>query len=253
VTIASVDSKNSIQVLKVRYKKTTDSTWTEQNLTTGVEATITLDKLFEWNIEIVITDKFGTTTYTATVAKGIPIMFLDNVKLSVGIGMFPSGTETLEVADQYLIPLMKKVYAVGDIMMTTTSANPNTRPQLAGTTWAAWGAGRVPIGVGSNGETNYTTGEATGGWDNVALTQAQLPQFQFGFGHHGDEGGSVMRALVANNIQSVSYGNQGNYRPPNGAVGGAGSISQIVWTVGNNQSHENRSKWITCYFWKRTA
>lgn len=44
--------------------------------------------------------------------------------------------------------------------MSVNSTNPS---ELFGGTWVSWVNGRVPIGVGSNGTTNYTTPEITGG------------------------------------------------------------------------------------------
>ena len=240
VTISSVDSKNTTQVLKVRYKKTTVGTWNETNLTSGTEATIVLDKLFEWNIEIVITDKFGTTTYTALVQRGTPIMFLDNVKLSVGIGMFPSGTETLEVADQYLIPIMKKMFAVGDIIMTTNSANPGTRPQLAGTTWAAWGAGRVPVGMGSNGTNTYSTVDATGGSDNNTHNHWTSVSFD----------GSGLYVRTAANGQPRTRVLEASHMAPYGASNVGGNLREDSTF---DETIDVRSAYQTCYFWKRTA
>jgi hypothetical protein len=52
------------------------------------------------------------------------------------------------------------VYPVGAIYMSVNSKSP---AELFGGTWAAWGAGRVPVCIGNNNETNYTTSEATGG------------------------------------------------------------------------------------------
>lgn len=240
VTISSVDSKNATQVLKVRYKKTTVGTWNETNLTSGTEATIVLDKLFEWNIEIVITDKFGTTTYTALVQRGTPIMFLDNVKLSVGIGMFPTGTETLEVADQYLIPIMKKAFAVGDIIMTTNSANPGTRPHFAGTTWAAWGSGRVPVGMGSNGTNTYSTVDATGGSDNNTHNHWTSVSFD----------GSGLYVRTAANGQPRTRVLEASHMAPYGAGNVGGNLREDSTF---DETIDVRSAYQTCYFWKRTA
>ncbi len=62
--------------------------------------------------------------------------------------------------DSALTNYLKTIYPVGAIYMSTSSINPGT---LFGGTWAAWGQGRVPVGMGSNGTTNYTTVQSTGG------------------------------------------------------------------------------------------
>lgn len=96
-TYSSVDSKNSLTI-KYQYKKTTESSYT--SLTTignGSQKTLTLSKDYAWDFKIVITDKFGTTTYNTVLAKGKFILFVDTKKLSVGVNCFPTKTESLEV------------------------------------------------------------------------------------------------------------------------------------------------------------
>ena len=96
-TYSSVDSKNSVTI-KYQYKKTTESSYTA--LTTignGSQKTLTLSKDYAWDFKIVITDKFGTTTYNTVLAKGKFILFVDTKKLSVGVNCFPTKTESLEV------------------------------------------------------------------------------------------------------------------------------------------------------------
>ena len=96
-TYSSVDSKNSVTI-KYQYKKTTESLYTA--LTTignGSQKTLTLSKDYAWDFKIVITDKFGTTTYNTVLAKGKFILFVDTKKLSVGVNCFPTKAESLEV------------------------------------------------------------------------------------------------------------------------------------------------------------
>lgn len=103
VTIDSVNGKNAIQSIQLRYKKTTDATWTTTSMTTGVNKVLTLNKLYEWNLEITITDKFGSTVYLATVQKGIPIMFIDNAMLNIGINKFPVAGRILDISGDVYI------------------------------------------------------------------------------------------------------------------------------------------------------
>ena len=94
---SSVNSKNSVTI-QFQYKKTTDSSY--NSLTTignGTQRTLSLSKDYAWNFRIVITDRFGSTTYNTTLAKGKFILFVDTRKLSVGINCFPTNTESLEV------------------------------------------------------------------------------------------------------------------------------------------------------------
>ena len=63
-----------------------------------------------------------------------------------------------------------EVYPVGSIYLTVNHLNPAT---YWGGEWEAWGQGRVPVGMGSNGTTDYTTVQGTGGLESVTLTAAQ--------------------------------------------------------------------------------
>ncbi len=97
VEISSVKKLNAIEGLQYRTKKVTESSWGSwTNLQNNKETTIVLDKLSVWNLEVKATDKFGTITQNLTVPKGIPIMFFDTKKLSVGVNMFPENSNTLE-------------------------------------------------------------------------------------------------------------------------------------------------------------
>lgn len=60
--------------------------------------TLTLDNTLAWDISFVVTDKFGSTTVVQSVSAGTPILFIDSVKKSVGVGKFPTGTGTFEIA-----------------------------------------------------------------------------------------------------------------------------------------------------------
>lgn len=97
-TYSSVGNKNAIQSIKYRYKKTTDTNYSAKvTINDDTLYTFVINKDYAWDVQIEITDKFGTTTYNIVVAKGQPILFIDINKLSVGVNCFPVGTETLEV------------------------------------------------------------------------------------------------------------------------------------------------------------
>ncbi len=96
--ISSVGNKNAIKSIKYRYKKTTDATYSaDVSIQDNVLYTFVIDKNYAWNVQIEITDKFGTTTYNMIIPKGKPILFIDINKLSVGVNCFPVGNNTLEL------------------------------------------------------------------------------------------------------------------------------------------------------------
>ena len=95
---SSLDSKNNV-IIKVRSKKTTDQSYgAYTTLTNNVTSTLTLDNLYQWNVQVLVTDSVGgSTTYNLTIDKGIPIVFYDRLKRSVGINSFPQNDTTLDI------------------------------------------------------------------------------------------------------------------------------------------------------------
>lgn len=124
VTIDSVDSKNTILSIQLKYKKTSDPSYTTTTMTTGVTKNLTLDKLYEWNIQIIVTDKFGSTTYNSLVQKGIPILFIDNGLLNIGINKFPTTGRILDIAGAVYIDNNKVLAAIDE---DTMASNLDTR------------------------------------------------------------------------------------------------------------------------------
>ena len=94
---SSLDSKNVI-TLKVRTKKTTDQSYgAYTTLQDNVTSTLTLDNNYQWNIQVLVQDLIGSTTYNFTIDRGIPIVFYDRLKRSVGLNGFPKNDESLEI------------------------------------------------------------------------------------------------------------------------------------------------------------
>ena len=110
--------------------------------------------------------------------------------------------------------LLDKVYPVGSIYLSVNSADPST---LFGGTWAAWGVGRVPVGVDAS-QTEFDTVEETGGAKTATINQNNLPFYT---------------------QSAVQY-----------AIG-PGWITPIEFHTA--QPITNLQPYITCYMWKRTA
>lgn len=95
---SSVDNKNSVTI-KCRYKKTTDTSYgSYTTLTDEVTSTLTLNNLYEWNVQVLITDLFGSTTYNLTVPLGMPIIYFDRLLNSTGFNCFPTDEKSVEVS-----------------------------------------------------------------------------------------------------------------------------------------------------------
>ena len=94
---SSLDNKNTITI-KVRSKKVEDSTYgSYTNLQDNVTATLQLDNNYQWDVQVLVEDKIGSTTYNLTIDRGIPIVFFDRIKRSMGINCFPENDTSLEV------------------------------------------------------------------------------------------------------------------------------------------------------------
>lgn len=130
VTISSVNGKNAIQSIQYRYKKSSESSYSSYvSMSNNVQSTLSIDKLYAWDFQIAIADKFGSTTYNFTIAKGMPIMFIDTKKLSVGINSFPASNNIFNVNGeirQNNIPISSggggSITTTVDVGTTTTGA-----------------------------------------------------------------------------------------------------------------------------------
>ena len=97
---SSLDGKNEMTIYGL-YKLTTDPGYDPQTRFEVINgsATISLDNKFEWNVQIAIKDKISTWIVydNLYVGVGIPIVFFDKLKKSVGINCLPNNNNDLEV------------------------------------------------------------------------------------------------------------------------------------------------------------
>lgn len=93
---SSLDGNNTITI-QFKYRKVGTSAYTTTTLQDNVLTTISLDNEYDWEIQVVLTDAFGSTTYDLTLNKGVPLIFFDRLRESVSIGCFPQRDETIEV------------------------------------------------------------------------------------------------------------------------------------------------------------
>ena len=95
---SSIGGKNSITITYY-YKLTSASSWTTGGTMSDMQTvTMNLDNTQEWNVKVTITDAFATTSYILSVDKGIPIIFFDRLKRSVGINCFPTQEGSIEAS-----------------------------------------------------------------------------------------------------------------------------------------------------------
>ena len=76
-------------------------------------------------------------------------------------GTYATKTELAEaIATVDLTGVMKTLFPVNSVKFSVDNVNPGT--YIPGTTWVAWGSGRIPVGF-KNGDSNFGTAEGTGG------------------------------------------------------------------------------------------
>lgn len=141
-----------------------------------------------------------------------------------------SATTTKKMTVEQLLGV---IYPVGSLYFNATnSANPGTL--LGFGTWAAFGAGRVPVGYDSS-QTEFNAAEKTGGAKTHTLTTAEMPAHTHGQYVTANSGAAVRKDYAAD--QSTGPYDQG----------------QQTMSSGGGGAHNNLQPYITVYIWKRTA
>lgn len=120
---SSLDSKNTITI-QARYKKVSDSTYgSYTTLQDNVTSQFTLDNNYAWDVQVLLQDRIGSTTYNLTLDRGIPIAFFDRLKRSLGVDCFPADTESLEVGGENII---SRIEGFGEVCMSAPTSDWNT-------------------------------------------------------------------------------------------------------------------------------
>jgi len=127
-SISSVNNLNTMTI-KMRYKKVTDNTWSSYvTMQDNVAQTFNLDNNYEWDVQVVITDLFGSTTYNLMLSRGMPIIYFDRNSSSVGVNCFPKDVQSLEVDG---VPVNRNIMTYGlTSNITSPTANAYTKIPL---------------------------------------------------------------------------------------------------------------------------
>ena len=160
-----------------------------------------------------------------------------------------AGTNTTQVATtQYVTSAIDAIptvvaFPIGAIF-TTVTAYANSAAVVAaigGTTWVAFAAGKMLIGLDS-ADTDFDTVEETGGSKTHTLSEAEMPAHKH---HSGYGGGSTPRFGVESGLSSeiMDHTPYSNYST-------AGAHSS---TTGSGDAHSIMNPYIAVYMWKRTA
>ena len=261
---AAKNTVNASSGVQYRYKAQSTTTWGSwTNRTATIDASngkvtvpdfkLSLDNQNAYDFEVKITDRIQTTTGAFTVAVGQPAFYI-GADGRVGVGGMP--TKSKSTGESGLLQVMGRIFAdnlypVGSIYMTTTMTSASQVSEALGGTWEAWGAGRVPVGVGvvDDNNDNWCGNTSAGDW-------TAYPNLK---------GGEVFHTLTVNEMPKHSHWIRSGW-----SEGSAGSDAyryqfwgkeNLGWhggnlgtnETGNGASHNNLPPYITVYMWKRTA
>ena len=179
-----------------------------------------------------------TATETVNAIKGQPN----------GIASINSNGELEQTPPQSVMFLA--AHPIGTLFETTISTNPGT---LYGGTWAAWGGGRVPVGV-NTADSDFNTVEKTGG------KKTERHEFKVGYkGYFGSTVGSDDNMIQAYKYSTSSYGTYAYEGSTQASVNAGIQASTNTRDVAQASSTGDTSEtsivqpYITCYIWKRTT
>jgi hypothetical protein len=119
---APINGNNSVTITYEATKDGDSSPSVSGTLTDGVVSVASLDNTYAWTVEITLTDLLGgSTTYTAEIAKGVPLVFFDKLRSSVGVGCFPDNDNSVEIVGELIVGGKKLIFNSDH---TVTWANP---------------------------------------------------------------------------------------------------------------------------------
>lgn len=146
--------------------------------------------------------------------------------------------------------LLGGIYPVGAIYTETTGVNPNTTFGFG--TWAAFGAGRTLVGVGTS-DAAYAAG-VTGGESTHVLTWDELAVHGHGVNDpgHSHTYSAWRQATYPGGGILGGGGLYGNPPISTGSTGGSGTGISLQ-NAGLSAAHNNMPPYVVVYFWKRTA
>ena len=182
-------------------------------------------------------------------------------------GVNVSKIERVASIESGLNEMFNLIYPIGSIYMSAISTNPSIL--FPGTTWVAWGSGRVPVGVNGN-DANFNVTEKTGGQSTITIGSNNIPAHSHtvndsGHGHSASTG--LKNVITSTN--TVSGILVDTAAPGNNVPSSLGKIAGEALTIGNATTGislqnaygnagggadpiTNLQPYITCYMWKRT-
>ena len=128
---SSLDGNNTVTIT-AQYKVSSDTSYgNTTNVTAGQVTTLTLDNTKAFNVKVTVSDRLNTSSYILYVEKGLPILFADRAKSSVGINCFPKDNNSLEVLGKNIYNSLYYssggIVAISDIYCAGNTTSSNTK------------------------------------------------------------------------------------------------------------------------------
>ena len=219
---SSIGGKNEVTI-KYRTKKVANSTFsTYTTIQNNTDANFTADNEYEWNVQVNVADKLGSTTYNLLLPRGIPIAYVDTKKNSLGVNCFPKNEKSLEINGKTVFDM---VYPVGSVYVSVNSTSPET---LFGGTWVQI-KDKFLLSAGDTYKAGATGGEAT-----HVLTVDEMPRHNHSIDNL-NASGSTTPYMTVQAQEKKGYG--GNVQ---------------TFFTGGGQAHNNMPPYIVVYIWQRT-
>jgi hypothetical protein len=162
------------------------------------------------------------------------------------------GTNTTQLATTAFVQAartatLEAVYPVGSIYINATnSTNPGTL--LGFGTWAAFGAGRVPVGFNAS-DPLFDSAEETGGSKDAIVVSHTHTTTVTDPGHTHVYSADVTSNWAGGGNVAPLVGGSNNANTLTGFTG----ISVSANSTGSSGTNANLQPYITVYMWKRTA
>ena len=265
-SVASLNEKNPA-TYTIQYRKKGVSTYTSATLNNYTNNRSISDGQYifaaeansSYEIILTVTDGFGSDIKSvigpsvskvfSILAKGLGIAFgkvaeKENTadfdwKIHANKGLTVNGTDIQVLINN----AVQKMYPVGSIKMSTSSANPSTYMGFG--TWVAWGTGRVPIGVNAS-DSDFSSVEKTGGSKTVNIAHNHVESV-------GADANTMYLTAGANGgVYGSSINSSANRMTWKGTPATGATRLNKTSTAGSSTQSIVQS-YITCYMWKRTA
>jgi hypothetical protein len=135
-------------------------------------------------------------------------------------------------------------FPVGYVWISTVNTNPAT--PLGYGTWAALGAGRMPVFYDAN-DSDFNASKKTGGAKTHTLTSAEMPS------HTHIQDAHAHGQQYRNTGTAGTAGTQGASTANNATVGTTASVAATNQATGGGGAHNNMPPFITLFGFERTA